>query len=91
MKAVSLPLIVFLIVSASNAGHAQKSPNGQTPESQELKKALNAMVAQAGPPPKTKDRDQGDENASERAKEVVCTKDTPASRRSAICPTPISP
>ena len=31
------------------------------------------------------DQDQGDENASPRAKEVVCSKDTPASERSAIC------
>ena len=31
------------------------------------------------------DRDQGDDNASPRAKDVVCSKDNPASKRSAIC------
>ena len=31
------------------------------------------------------DRDQGDENASSRAKDVVCSKNNPASQRSAIC------
>jgi hypothetical protein len=37
------------------------------------------------------DRDQGDDNASARAIQVVCGKDTPAPGRSAICPAPVSP
>jgi hypothetical protein len=44
----------------------------QTPDVQRLK-TING------------DRDQGDEHASPRAKEVVCSKSTPASQRSAIC------
>ncbi|MFL6756838.1 MAG: hypothetical protein ACJ8EG_04605 [Sphingomicrobium sp.] len=37
------------------------------------------------------DPDQGDDHASPRAIAVVCSKNTPAARRSAICPVPISP
>ena len=35
---------------------------------------------------------KGNENASQRAIDVVCSKDTPAARRAAICePPPVSP
>jgi hypothetical protein len=58
-----------------------------------LKKGLDAMIASASPPGQANrtDRDQGDNHASDRAIQVVCTKDTPAAQRSAICPRPISP
>jgi hypothetical protein len=44
----------------------------------------------AKPAAKT-DHDQGDDHASDRAKDVVCNKDTPAAKRSAICNQPNSP
>ena len=36
------------------------------------------------------DPDQGDEHASQRAIDVVCTKDTPAAQHAAICNGPLS-
>ena len=77
---------------AASAAQAKESPKAQT-GTQELKKGLDAVMAsvQPNPPARTKDNDQGDDNASDRAKDVVCTKDTPAARRSAICPVSVSP
>jgi hypothetical protein len=59
-----------------------------------LNRALATVAATAqsqGPPPKTVDKDQGDDHASPTAILKVCSKDTPAARRSAICPTGVSP
>ena len=44
-----------------------------------------ALQAKAQPNPDNGDGDQGDEHASDRAKDRVCNKDTPAAQRSAIC------
>ena len=59
-----------------------------------LDKALTTVAitaTSAGPPAKTVDKDQGDEHANPRAILRVCGKDTPAARRSAICPVGASP
>ena len=48
------------------------------------------MVSSANQANRKVDPDQGDDHASARAIAVVCSKDTPAARRSAICPTPVS-
>jgi hypothetical protein len=90
----SLPLslaALFLVMSASTA-EAKKPPsqsqgNGVAP----LLRSLQVIMNSAGPPAKTIDRDQGDDNASLRAIQVVCSKSTPAARRSAICPVSASP
>ena len=81
------------VLGAGSGAAAKDQPKPQDKGAQELQKGLDAMMAsaQAGPPAKTTDKDQGDDNASDRAKDVVCNKDTPAARRSAICPVPISP
>ena len=55
-----------------------------------LATAANTMSPQAQNAPKS-DPDMGDDNASENAIQVVCTKDTPAAQRSAICDAPESP
>ena len=81
--------LVLPIVSASAA--PPKQQNAQ----HALKSAVNAMVQPASPPGQSKrpqDPDQGDDNASDTAIFKVCTKDTPAARRAAICPgPPVSP
>jgi hypothetical protein len=94
-KAVSIAVAIGLATSATAAlakGPA-KPPAGQG--SAALAGALNQMGASSSQVQNLKkvsgDRDQGDENASPRAKERVCSKNTPASRRSAICNPPESP
>ena len=81
---------ILLAISVGFAGTAvAKDKPAQQAAPPVLTKALNAaFTAQATPPGQAKpkaDRDQGDDNASDRAKNVVCTKDTPAAQRSAIC------
>lgn len=85
--------LVALFGMSIPAGASAKPAASQMPPA-ELTQALNAMAPAATPPGQTKkkpEHDQGDENASDRAKERVCTKDTPAAQRSAICPRPGSP
>ena len=90
------PLSLFLLSSlalasaASAAGRPAASP---ARPSAELRTALNAMMkaTPAGQANRKVDPDQGDDHASLRAIAVVCSKDTPAATRSAICPTPVSP
>ena len=60
-----------------------------------LLKALKTMKADSAPPGQStrpQDPDKGDDHTALRAISEVCTKDTPAADRSAICPRiPISP
>jgi hypothetical protein len=90
----SLPLslaTLFLVISAS-ASEAKKAPQkAQVNGVAQLQRSLQAVFNSAGPPAKTIDRDQGDDNASLKAIQTVCSKSTPAARRSAICPVSISP
>jgi len=93
MKSFML-LAITIGVAASTATLAKdpaKAPPGQKPDPN-LTQALNAAVTPPGQAKPKVDRDQGDEHASDRAKSVVCSKDTPAARRAAICDgPPISP
>ena len=84
--------LMLLIVGTSVQAKDQKVASGPA-KTFDLKKGLDAMIASASPPGQANrtDRDQGDDHASDRAIQVVCTKDTPAAQRSAICPRPISP
>lgn len=86
--------VALLILAAPTATIGK--PPGQVQDAQVLKKGLNAVALAANsqsqnPPPKTKDNDQGDDHASQNAILKVCTKDTPAARRSAICNNFVSP
>ena len=101
MKALSAPIVLGLILSGGSTalarGPAAQSAGGVV----QLQRGLGAVMAtaqnpqvQAIPPGQTTrpvDPDQGDDHASPRAIEVVCSKSTPAAQRSAICPVPISP
>jgi hypothetical protein len=85
---------MLLVVGTSVQAKDQKAASGPVrTATSDLKKGLDAMIASASPPGQANrtDRDQGDDHASDRAIQVVCTKDTPAAQRSAICPRPISP
>lgn len=90
----SIAAVLLLSVSVPTAVAAKGPPTAiQKAEAARLKLALNSMVQHSTPPGQMNkvDHDQGDDHASARAIEVVCTKDTPAASRSAICPAPISP
>ena len=80
----------FAMMGAQSA--AAKPADG----SDELRQTLMKMVSQGDQPPgQTKrpdDPDQGDDNASMTAITTVCTMETPAAERSAICDrSPTSP
>ena len=85
MRAIPL----FLLTSAAVASVAAAAPQPNSPAAGALQAALHAM--DPGPPPRTSDGDQGDDNAALRAIQVVCSHDNPSARRSAICPVPVSP
>ena len=88
-EALSIAISVGMVTAPASA--LAKDPKSAPPNRAipQLQQALNQSVA-ASPDVNTLkamrgDRDQGDEHASGRAKEVVCTKNTPAATRSAIC------
>ena len=88
-------LALTLAFSGSVAA-AKNMPAKSSEGNQVLLRALNAMVSQRDNPPgqsrRPTDPDMGDDNASERAILVVCSMNTPAARRSAICDRrPVSP
>ena len=95
MNALAASLALLLLVAGTSVQARDQKPTSGPAKSatSDLKKGLDAMIASATPPGQANrtDRDQGDDNASDRAIQVVCTKDTPAAQRSAICPRPISP
>ena len=94
MKALPASLALLLLAGTAVQAKDQKPAGPPKNGTAELKKGLDAMIAAAAPPGQANrpvDPDRGDDNASARAIEVVCSKDTPAARRSAICPAPISP
>jgi hypothetical protein len=97
VKALPAGIALLLLVAGGTSARAKdqnSANNGANKGVAALKKGLDAMIAAASPPGQSKrpvDPDQGDDNASDRAIQVVCTKDTPAAERSAICPRPVSP
>lgn len=103
MKILPAGLAVLLLAAAGNSVQAKDS-KGPAPPPKDgtaaLKKGLDSIrlaslpPGQGTPPGQEKrkvDPDQGDDNASLTAIQIVCNKDTPAARRSAICRRPISP
>ena len=88
------PLSILLLSSVAIGTAASAAGRPPTPPGKasfDLRTALQAMVSSANQANRKVDPDQGDNHASARAIAVVCSKDTPAARRSAICPTPVSP
>lgn len=95
MKALTGSLAVMLLVASTVVQAKDQKPANSTGHgAAALKKGLDAMIAVASRPGQSNrpvDPDRGDDNASGRAIQVVCSKSTPAAQRSAICPKPISP
>lgn len=87
--------LLFVLISSAGIGTAAVAARPGTPASpspaDNLRSALHSMVSPPGQSKRPVDPDQGDDHASPVAIDRVCTKDTPAARRSAICPTPVSP
>ena len=95
MKAFLMIAVAFGMTGSTVALAKETGKSSQSEAAAGLAKALDAAVlAQSSPPGQAArpvDPDQGDDNASLRAISVVCSKNTPAARRSAICPPPVSP
>ena len=94
MKALLASVALLLLAAGTSVQAKDQKPAGPAKyRTADLKKGLDAMIASASPPGQGNrvNRDQGDDNASDRAIRVVCTKNTPAAQRSAICPVPVSP
>jgi len=91
MRTLHAGILLLATIAAATPSLAKDKANPSP--ANDLRKTLQSMVQNNVPPGQNKqtvDRDQGDDHASARAIEVVCSKDTPAAQRSAIC-TPVSP
>ena len=91
MKALPASIIIAVLMTSGTAV-AKDKPSKQSADP--LNKALAVVAEQVTPPGLAKpkvDRDQGDDHANPGAILRVCSKDTPAAQRSAICPTSESP
>jgi hypothetical protein len=93
---MKIPTAGFLLISSiviATPTLASGPPTASPASS--LRAALGLMMASAASPSATvglaTDQDQGDDHASLRAIQVVCSHDNPSATNSAICPTPISP
>jgi hypothetical protein len=87
-KSLSIVLTVGLAATTATGALAEAPSNkSKAQATPALEASLEQMTTAEVQRLKTinGDRDQGDENASPRAKEVVCFKSNPASQRSAIC------
>ena len=91
MRVHHLGLFLVLSIATGTVAPA-KGKQDKPPPSSELRQALNAVATAASDvPAKTEDKDQGDDHANPGAILRVCSKTTPAARRSAICPIGVSP
>lgn len=94
MKSLACSLVAIMLASVSSTPVLAKKPVS-SPQQQVLNTADAQLAAQNSPPGQSKrpsDPDQGDDNANPMALATVCSKDTPAAERSAICTqTPVSP
>jgi len=95
MKALSASVIVIALMASGTAAVAKDQTNKGREGLTQLSRSLGVVASAAKIPtsqtPKTIDNDQGDDHANPRAIERVCSKDTPAAQRSAICPISVSP
>lgn len=90
MKILTAAFVLAAVTASAAPGIAKDPPKPANAEAvTDLRAAMDAMVATKSMPvvqlAKT-DLDQGDDHASDRAIDVVCSKDNPAAERSAICP-----
>ena len=95
MKALTLGVVmVSLALSPAAAAKNKRDQSSSRQGIALLQQALNSVAVTAqssGPPARTEDKDQGDDHANAGAILRVCSMDTPAARRSAICPVSLSP
>ena len=91
MKILTAAFVLAAVTASAAPGIAKDPPKPANAEAvTDLRAAMDAMVATKSmlvvQLAKTSDPDQGDDHASDRAIDVVCSKDNPAAERSAICP-----
>ena len=91
MKILTAAFVLAAATASAAPGNAKDTPKPAYAKAvTDLRVAMDAMVATKSMPvvqlAKTSDPDQGDDHASDRAIDVVCSKDNPAAERSAICP-----
>ena len=91
MKILTAAFVLAAVTASAAPGIAKDPPKPANAEAvTDLRAAMDAMVATKSMPvvqlAKTSDPDQGDDHASDRAIDVVCSKDNPAAVRSAFCP-----
>lgn len=97
MNARATSILLFASMAAGGPLFAKPADQAKTQSTAQLKQALGAVAATAsaqGPGdfnPKKNDNSQGAANANPRAILKVCSKDTPAAQRAAICRGGISP
>jgi hypothetical protein len=83
--------LLFLIGATGTAGKPAETKPSKS--EQALKEGMQAVAlnASSNADAQNKDNSQGSEHASENAILKVCTKDTPAAERAAICKNFVSP
>ena len=95
MRVASIGMFLVTAVAVTSIASAKGQPAKPDARNNiELRQALSAVASSvdAGTPPaRTEDKDQGDDHANPGAILKVCSKDTPAARRAAICPVSVSP
>lgn len=97
MKIIRAGLALILMAGVGTSVQAKDSKPSPAPSKSgmaALQKGLDSIRVAASPPGQSTrpvDPDQGDDHASLTAIQMVCSKDTPAAQRSAICNRPISP
>lgn len=89
MRALAVSILIASLASGTAA--LAKNPDSVAQLNQALAAVAATAAQSSGPPARTEDHDQGDDHASPTAILKVCSKDTPAARRSAICPVGVSP
>ena len=96
LKAAASAALILGAATAAVAEPRGRSVNQQGQAVQQLRSDVLVVMSAGDNPPgqssRPTDPDMGDDNAALRAISEVCTKNTPAARRSAICDDqPVSP
>jgi hypothetical protein len=95
MKIELIGMAAIFALATGTSVDAKPPVEAPPPAAAKLITALKTMAATATNPPgqskRPSDPDQGDDHASMVAIEKVCTKNTPAAKRSAICNPSSSP
>jgi hypothetical protein len=94
MNARAMSILVLASLAAGTPALAKPAEQSKAQGTTQLKQALNEVAATAngqGPPADRASKSQGAAHANPRAILRVCSKDTPAAERAAICRTGVSP